>query len=108
MTAAVLGLVLAIGFTQKPVAAQSSDQKIEQAFKNIKALTGQPAEMLNPTMVFFEAALGVGCPFCHDNDAAKRELDSKPQKQTARRMIEMGNTINANTFGGARRGTSFP
>ncbi len=107
MTAAVLGLVLAIGFAQKPVAAQSSDQKVEQAFKNIKSLNGQPADMLNPTMVFFEASLGVGCPFCHDNDANKRELDSKPQKLIARQMIEMVNNINKTTFKGQRQVTCF-
>src|SRR5438128_9178192 len=107
MTAAVLGLVLAIGFAQKPVAAQSSDQKVEQAFKNIKALNGQPADMLNPTMVFFEASLGVGCPFCHDDDANKRDIDSKPQKLIARQMIEMVNTVNKTTFKGQRQVTCF-
>ena len=107
MTAAVLGLVLAIGFAQKPVAAQSSDQKVEQAFKNIKALNGQPADMLNPTMVFFEASLGVGCPFCHDDDANKRDIDSKPQKLIARQMIEMVNSVNKTTFHGARQVTCF-
>ena len=73
-------------------------------FMNIKALKGHPADQLNPTMVMFEAALGVGCPYCHDNDAAKRELDTKPQKEVARRMIEMVNAVNKNTFGGANRG----
>jgi hypothetical protein len=58
-------------------------------------------------MVFFEAALGVGCPYCHDNDAAKRELDSKPQKAIARQMIDMVNNINKTTFNGARRVTCF-
>jgi len=111
ITAVVLSISLSVALGQKSVAAQgaagANDQKIEDVFQNIKALKGQPAELLNPTMVYFEASLGVGCPFCHDNDAAKRELDTKPQKQTARRMIEMVNTINANTFGGARRVTCF-
>jgi hypothetical protein len=107
MTAAVLGLVLAAGFSQKPVAAQTSDQKVEDVFKNIKSLNGQPADMLNPTMVFFEASLGVGCPFCHDNDAAKRDVDSKPQKLIARQMIDMVNTINKTTFHGQRQVTCF-
>ena len=52
MTAAVLGLVFAAGFNQQPLVAQSSDQKAEEAFKNIKSLKGQRADMLNPTMVF--------------------------------------------------------
>lgn len=107
MTAAVLGLVLAAGTTQAPVAAQSSDQKVEEAFKNIKVLNGQRADMLNPTMVLFEAALGVGCPYCHDNDANKRELDSKPQKLIARQMVEMVNAVNKTTFRGAPKVTCF-
>ncbi len=107
MTVAVLGLVLAAGVNQQPVAAQSSDQKVEEVFKNIKALNGQRADMLNPTMVFFEAALGVGCPYCHDNDANKRELDSKPQKLIARQMIEMVTSINKTTFRGSPKVTCF-
>jgi hypothetical protein len=107
MTAAVLGLVFAAGVSQQPLAAQSSDQKVEEVFKNIKALNGQRADMLNPTMVFFEASLGVGCPYCHDNDGNKRELDSKPQKLIARQMIEMVNTANKTTFRGAPKVTCF-
>jgi hypothetical protein len=100
--------VVAIGFHQQPVAAQGgAGPKMEDQFMNIKALRGHPADQLNPTMVMFEAALGVGCPYCHDNDAAKRELDTKPQKEVARRMIEMVNAVNKNTFGGANRVTCF-
>lgn len=107
--AAALGMLLVTaGLTQAPVTAQgASEQKMEDAFQNIKSYRGQPADHLIPTMVYFEAALGVGCPYCHDNDAAKRELDTKPQKDTARRMIEMVNTLNKNSFGGAPRVTCF-
>jgi len=107
MAAAVLGFVLVAGVSQPPVAAQSSDQKVEDAFKNIKALNGQRADMLNPTMVMFEAALGVGCGYCHDADANKREVDSKPQKAIARQMIEMVNNVNKTTFRGQARVTCF-
>src|SRR5262245_50320941 len=112
ITAMVLGACLAVGIGQQAVSAQDGgarggERKVEDVFKNIKALKGQPAEMLNPTMVFFEASLGVGCPYCHDADAAKRELDSKPQKLIARQMIEMVNTINQNTFRGAKKVTCF-
>jgi len=106
LTAAVFGLVLA-GVAQTPVAAQSSDQKTEDVFKNIKVLNGQRADMLNPTMVMFEAALGVGCGYCHDNDGNKRELDTKPQKTIARGMIEMVNTVNKNTFRGQAKVSCF-
>src|SRR5438045_9244175 len=107
MTVAVMGLVFAAGVSQPPVAAQSSDQKVEEVFKNIKALNGQRADMLNPTMVFFEAALGVGCPYCHDNDANKRDVDSKPQKLIARQMIAMVNNINKTTFNGQQKVSCF-
>jgi hypothetical protein len=113
ITVVFLSISLIVAISQTPVAAQGAgatrgnDQKVEDAFKNIKALRGESAELLNPTMVFFEAALGVGCGFCHDADAAKRELDSKPQKETARRMIEMVNAINKNSFGGAKQVTCF-
>ena len=105
--AAAVGTFVVAAATQEPVAAQSAGQKMEDSFQNIKALRGLPADQLNPTMVLFEAALGVGCPYCHDNDAAKRDLDSKPQKDIARRMIEMVNTVNKNTFGGAPQVTCF-
>jgi hypothetical protein len=102
---------LAVGVSQKPVSAQGaaagSDAKMEDVFKNIKSFKGEPAEGLNPTMVFFEAALGVGCPYCHDDDAAKRDVDSKPQKATARRMIDMVTTINKNSFGGRTQVTCY-
>ena len=102
---------LAVGVSQKPVSAQGaaagSDAKMEDVFKNIKAFRGQSAELMNPTMVFFEAALGVGCPYCHDPDAAKRELDVKPQKETARQMIEMVNSINKSSFKGAKEVTCY-
>ena len=38
--------------------------------------------------------------YCHDDDAQKRELDTKPTKNTARAMIRMVNDINKNTFDG--------
>ena len=106
-TTAVLGFFLAVVSSQQQVAAQGSDQKVEQYFKNIKALNGQPADMLNPTMVFFEASLGVGCPYCHDNDGNKRELDTKPQKTIARQMIAMVNNINKTTFNGQSKVSCF-
>ena len=107
----VFSMSLAVGLGQTPVAAQGTaagaEPRMEDAFKNITHLKGLPADQLNPTMVFFEAALGVGCPHCHDNDAAKRELDTKPQKLVARRMIDMVTAINKNTFGGAGTVTCF-
>ena len=109
LMAAALGVFLVtVGLNQKQVTAQDmAGQKMEDAFKNIKSFRGLPADQLLPTMVFFEAALGVGCPYCHDNDGAKRELDSKPQKMIARQMIDMVNAANKTTFNGQKRVTCF-
>jgi hypothetical protein len=111
IAAVVLSFSLAVGLSQTPVVAQGTtagnQPKMEDAFRNITHLKGQPADQLNPTMVLFEAALGVGCPYCHDNDAAKRELDTKPQKLIARQMIDMVAAINKNTFGGAGKVSCF-
>lgn len=108
-TLTTLGAVLVtVGLTQTSIAAQgASDRKMEEEFKNIKSFRGLPADHLIPTMVYFEAALGVGCGYCHDNDATKREADTKPQKDVARRMIEMVSALNKNSFGGAPRVTCF-
>ena len=107
MAVAVGVFSLAVVLSQRPVAAQTSDQKMEDVFKNIKSFKGLPADQLNPTMVFFEASLGVGCPYCHDADANKRDLDSKPQKLIARQMIDMVNSVNKTTFNGAKQVTCF-
>jgi hypothetical protein len=42
----------------------------------------------------------VRCRYCHEEDNAKREMDTKPQKLMARRMIEMTMALNKNSFGG--------
>jgi hypothetical protein len=111
IVAAGLSFALAVGLGQAPVAAQGAaaggEPKMEDAFKNIRSLRGLPADQLNPTMVLFEAALGVGCAYCHDADANKREVDNKPQKLIARQMIEMVNMVNKTTFAGNGKVTCF-
>ena len=51
----------------------------------------------------FEKALGVGCDFCHVKPADSTAnwdmaLDDKPEKNIARKMIEMSNKINKDFF----------
>ena len=101
MAAIAAAVVLAISMSAPSAGAQAPGQKIEEAFKNIQALKGESADMLLPTMVYFEAALGVGCPFCHDPDGNKREVDTD-RKRTARRMIQMVRAANETTFSGAK------
>ena len=113
---AVVGLFAACGFvtagakTQTsgtahmtvsgPVSSNAPGKKTEEQFKNIQVLKGIPAEQLIPTMEFIGASLGVGCEFCHVHDAF--EKDDKKPKQTARKMMEMMFTINADNFEGNR------
>ena len=118
-------LVLAVGFVGgRPVAAQAPaaqnappaaapapvpgpGDKTDTFFKNVKVLKGLPAELMQPSMQLIEISLGVHCVYCHDNDGAKRELDTKPQKEIARRMITMTQDINKTMFNGTNRVTCF-
>jgi photosynthetic reaction center cytochrome c subunit len=93
-------LLLSSAFAQNSPSPADS-KKVEDVFKNIKALTGTPADQLYPTMQFFEASLGVGCGFCH---SGAREADT-PHKVTARRMIQMVRTINQDNFDSSRKVT---
>jgi len=54
-----------------------------------------------------EIALGVHCVYCHDADNQKRDLDVKPTKAIARKMIQMVNDINRTTFDGRNVVTCF-
>src|SRR5215470_12845983 len=70
----------------------------EQVYKNIKVLTGIPAEQVTPTMRLIARSLGVTCEFCHD--AMDRSKDGLEPKETARKMMKMVRDINSNAFGG--------
>ncbi|HKM68401.1 MAG TPA: c-type cytochrome [Candidatus Acidoferrum sp.] len=69
-----------------------------QQFKNIQVLKDIPADQLVPTMQFIAGALGVDCEFCHVEHAMDK--DDKKEKQTARKMMAMELTINADQFEG--------
>jgi len=81
----------------------TSAETTEEHYKNIKVLTGHPAEDLVPTMQFVSAALGVDCDFCHVERAP--EKDDKKEKQTARKMMTMTLAINRESFEGRREVT---
>ncbi|HSY91668.1 MAG TPA: c-type cytochrome [Candidatus Binatus sp.] len=113
----VVGLLAAFAFVMAGARAQSDatvhstgpgqsqanaggPKKAEEQFKNIQVLKGIPAEQLVPTMQFVAASLGVQCDFCHVPNAF--EKDDKKPKQTARKMMAMMITINAENFDGHR------
>jgi hypothetical protein len=62
----------------------------------VKVLKGLNVPEFEAEMQLFVQALGVNCGYCHvpRNFAS----DDKPQKLTARRMIEMVQTINTQFF----------
>jgi hypothetical protein len=87
-------------------AAGQEDKPVEQTRKNIQVLKGLPDSQLFTVMNFMRASLGVSCAFCHVNSGGDKwewEKDDKPEKQAARRMIQMVFDINKNNFGGAHR-----
>ena len=68
-------------------------QPAESVFKNIKILKGVPAgRLVNIMNMGFGRSLGVSCGFCHV--PGKWDLDDKEEKNTARLMFAMVQTIN--------------
>jgi photosynthetic reaction center cytochrome c subunit len=73
--------------------AGRENQPAESVFKNIKIMKGFPAgRLVNIMNMGFGRSLGVSCGFCHV--PGKWDLDDKEEKQTARLMFAMVQTIN--------------
>lgn len=87
-----------------PLASSSKEERAEQKYKNIQLLRGIPSERLMKVMFAFKASLGVDCTYCHIKD--QFEKDDKPQKQTARKMIQLVRDTNAR-LGSMTRVTCF-
>src|SRR5262249_27021240 len=77
--------------------------------KNLKVLKNLPADQLIPVMQKFNAALGVRCDFCHviNPDHSGFDLDTKPEKNVARKMILMAQDINKRYTVLDKKGTCF-
>jgi photosynthetic reaction center cytochrome c subunit len=92
-----------VGAQQKPLMA-------EDVFKNVQVLKGIPVNQFMETMGFFSAALGYNCTNCHGDDVLgnwERYANDIPVKRTARRMIQVVNTINKDLFGGREAVTCY-
>jgi hypothetical protein len=91
----------AVAFVVIGIAASKPPQ---ETFKNLKVLPKDISEQrLDSVMNEFEKALGVGCDFCHVKPADSTAnwdmaADDKPDKNIARKMIEMSNKINKDFF----------
>src|SRR5712692_8151808 len=91
---------------QTPAAATAPPEKtVDQTRKNIQVLKGLPDSQLFLLMNFVATSLGQQCSFCHVQQGKDPktgftnwvwESDEKPEKQTARRMMQMVLSIKAN------------
>ena len=109
---------LGTAFAQSQTQAPSKPQMAEQVFKNIQVLKGIPVDEFMGTMGLFSAALTVCCGDCHTGAGTSNPKweDDPPRKLMARRMIQMVNAINKDSFGGRQvvtcwtchRGTPSP
>ncbi|MBI3650260.1 MAG: c-type cytochrome [Acidobacteria bacterium] len=89
--------------TAAPVAAasQTTAPTAEQKYKNIQVLKGLPAAQLPALMHLFSTSLGVRCDHCHvrnANNEMEWDKDDKPDKKTARKMIQMTIDLNKAAF----------
>ena len=76
------------------VFAQTAGEK----FKNVKVLTGMPAEQMGKVMNIISASLGVNCSYCHEGTNFAKE--NVGHKDDARRMLTMTLGINTAHFEG--------
>jgi hypothetical protein len=91
------------GLQEKPLMA-------EDVFKNVQALKGIPVNQFMETMGFFSAALGYNCTNCHGDQVLgnwEKYADDTAVKRTARRMVQVVNTINKDLFGGREAVTCY-
>jgi len=85
----------------RPPATEQNQMLAENAFINIQALKGIPADQFMGTMGIFSAATGLNCFDCHtDTNTPEGFAIDTPRKQTARRMVSMMAEINKMYFGG--------
>jgi photosynthetic reaction center cytochrome c subunit len=95
---------------QAPLAAPPG-QKAGEVFKNVTTSTLKEISTSDflGAMGVMAAALGYDCADCHPS-AGSDKVDwvfDTPKKKTARKMVEMVNTINKTNFGGAQMVTCW-
>jgi len=108
--AAAVLFALAAGSARAQAPAPAKPLLSDQAFKNVKVLKGIPVDEFMSTMGFFSSSLAENCLFCHVLESAgdwSKFAEDNDNKNTARRMIAMVNTINKNNFGGRRMVTCY-
>src|SRR6516165_8478577 len=89
---------------------QTKPLMAEDVFKNVQVLKGIPVNQFMETMGFFSAALGYNCTNCHGDAVLgnwEKYADDIPVKRTARRMVQVVNTINKDLCGGREAVTCY-
>lgn len=112
IAACTLGVCTLYGLlpTRSQAGAQEKPLMAEDVFKNVQVLKGIPVNQFMETMGFFSAALGYNCTNCHGDEVLgnwEKYADDVPVKRTARRMIQVVNTINKDLFGGREAVTCY-
>jgi photosynthetic reaction center cytochrome c subunit len=102
--AVVVSISCVASFTQGPP-VPSPDKRAVEVYKNIQVLKDVPSDQLIPAMQFITSSLGVQCGYCHVENAFDK--DDKKTKQTARKMMEMMITIDAENFQGKQMVTCY-
>ena len=91
--------------------APAKPQMSDQAFKNVTVLKGIPVDEFMNTMGFISASTNYNCIDCHVEPKVEGDWSTyaqeTPRKATARRMIQMVETINKTNFAGARVVTCY-
>jgi photosynthetic reaction center cytochrome c subunit len=102
----VAGFALAATLLAHAQGPQNPEGKTaEQVYKNIQVLKGTPADQITQSMHLIEGATGLDCTFCHVEGAF--EKDDKAPKATARKMMQMVQDLNKNSFGGQQMVTCY-
>ena len=109
IAAASILLAALVGIGQQALALQGAQAPattkplmVDDVFKNVQALKGISVDDFLLTMGIMCAAVGSDCVGCHPaagTDHVDWALDT-PRKRTARRMVQMVQTINKENFGG--------
>jgi hypothetical protein len=98
---AIVALLMLAG-----VAVSAQDMRpAEQVYKNIKVMTGVPANQILEGMHVIKAALGVTCEHCHIQGQMDR--DDLAAKNKARAMYLMMSELNRANFGGRQLVTCY-
>src|ERR1700674_4045915 len=87
--------------TAGQVGQEPKPRMADEVFKNVQVLKGLPVDEFMDTMGMISSALGLNCLDCHTSDADKsweRFAADTTMKQTSRRMIQMVNALNKDTF----------